>query len=345
MKKVISIFTLIILALFCQAQHAGNSLYDGSNSSPNLIPYNHPSGVNLNINTSGRSYGNMVSLKADVMINVLPSAYIIILSATQVNESFEMADSMLNTRFRKLKQGLRNMGITDEDVHIDFISLVPQYEIEFSKKKHSITGNEIATGYELKKNVHVRVKNTALIDGIIATASGAEIYDLVKVDYVVENMEQVYQQLRSKAIDIIKLKLLPYTETGIQLKQLDLGETRGSVYPAERYASYTAYKSGTPAHFTRTDKKDVLQINYADKQNTVYYEKVPFGQFDHVINPTTNEPAVQFYFSLQVNYKIVDEEAEKRQKEDRDFELRRREIDLNNLKNPPCDEKPAVKKK
>jgi uncharacterized protein YggE len=345
MKKVVSVFTFIILALLSQAQHAGNSLYNGSNNAPQLVPYNRPSGVNLTINTAGQSYGNMVSLKADVMVNVLPSAYIIILSAEQVNESFEMADSMLNTRFRKLKQGLRYMGITDEDVHIDFISLVPQYEIEFSKKKHSITGNEIATGFELRKNIHVRVKNTALVDGIIAAAAEAEIYDLVKVDYVVENMEQIYQQLRLKAIDIIKMKQLPYTETGIKLKQLDLGETRGSTYPFERYASYTAYKAGTPAHFSRMDKKDVVQINYAEKKSTVYYEKVPFGQFDHVINPTTNEPAVQFYFSLQVNYKIVDEEAEKRQKEDRDFELRRREIDLANLKNPPCDDKTPIKKK
>lgn len=345
MKKVISVFAFIILALSSQAQHAGNSLYNGSNSSPQLIPYNHPTGVNLNISNHGQSYGNMVSLKADVMVNVLPSAYIIILSAEQVNESFEMADSMLNTRFRKLKQGLRRLGVTEEDVHIDFISLVPQYEIEFSKKKHSITGNEIATGYELRKNIHVRVKNTALVDGIIVAAAEAEIYDLVKVDYVIENMEQIYQQLRLKAIEIVKMKMQPYAETGIKLKQLDLGETRGSVYPAERYASYTAYKSGTPAHFTRTDKKDIVQVNYTDKKSTVYYEKVPFGQFDHVINPTTNEPAVQFYFSLQVNYKIVDEEAEQRQKEDRDFELRRREIDLVNLKNPPCDEKTPIKKK
>jgi uncharacterized protein YggE len=342
MKKINLVFALLIIAFGLKAQHAGNSLYNGSNSAPSFVPHTQPNGVNLTITNHGQSYGSMVSLKADVMMNVLPTAYVVILSATQVNETFVMADSMISERFNKLKYALRGLGITDDDIHIDFISNVPRYEMDMTKKRHTITGNEEAVGFELKKNIHIKIKNTDIVDEIVAAAAYAEVYDLVKVDYVVENMEEIYNQMRQKAIEIIKLKQLPYSENSVKLRQLDLGETRGSVYPAERYARYTAYNSGTPAFYQKLSAKDEVKINYADKNQTVYYEKVPFNQFDHVMNPVVAEPCVQFYFSLQVNYKIVDEEAEKRQKEDRDFELRRREIELANLKNPPCPEKVTV---
>jgi uncharacterized protein YggE len=342
MKKLSVFFAVVLIAFSLNAQHAGNSLYNGSTQAPSFVPYAQAGGVNLNINTRGQSYGNLVSLKADVMMNVLPTAYIVILSATQVNESFVMADSMITRRFNNFKYALRGIGITDDDIHIDFISNVPRYEIEMTKKRHTITGNEEAVGFELKKNIHIKIKNTDIIDEIVAAAAYAEIYDLVKVDYVVENMEEIYNQMRLKAIEIIKMKQLPYTESSVILRQPDLGETRGSVYPAERYARYTAYNSGTPAFYQKISAKDEVKVNYADKNQTVYYEKVPFNQFDHVMNPVVAEPCVQFYFSLQVNYKIVDEEVEKRLKEDRDFELRKREIDLENLKNPPCPEKVTV---
>ncbi|HYG16878.1 MAG TPA: SIMPL domain-containing protein, partial [Bacteroidia bacterium] len=321
------------------AQHAGNANYNGSYT-PNLVPYAQPAGVNLNVTVAGYSYGNMVSLKGDVMINVLPSSYVIILSATQVNETFEKADSMMNLRFGILRNELKQLGITEQDVHIDFISNVPNYTFEMTAKKHTITGNEIAAGFELKKNIHINVKNIAQMDAIVAASAKAEVYDLVKVDYIVENMEQIYHQLRLKALEVIEMKKAPYMATGVKLKQLDLGETRGSVYPVERYARYTAYNSGTPAFYQKISSKQTVQVNYADKNQTVYYEKVPFNQFDHVINPNVEEPCVQFYFSLQVNFKIIDEEAEKRQKEDREYELKRREIELSNLKNPPVADKP-----
>lgn len=333
MKKIVITLYTLLCVLSLQAQHAGNSLYNGEGQNHQFVPNTQPKGVNLGVSMANTSFGNRVSLKADVMINVKATSYIVIFSATQVNETFEMADSALNQRFRKFINALKRMGINDQDVHIDFLSIVPVYEMEITKKKHSITGNEIATGFELKKNIHIRVRNTALIDNMVAAAAYSEVYDLVKVDYIVDNMEAVYQQLRLTALEIIKMKRLPYEQTGLQLKQLDLGETRGSTYPAERYASYTAYNSGTPAFYKEVSAKTEVQMNYANKNQTVYYEKVPFGQFDHVINADVAEPCVQFYFALMVNYNIVDEEAKAREKEERDYILKKREIELDQLRN------------
>src|SRR5215213_3281913 len=120
MKKI-SLVLAILVSLYAGAQHAGNADYNGSYT-PNFVPHAQVAGVNLNVTVAGYSYGNMVSLKGDMMMNVLPSSYIIIMSATQVNETFEKADSMLNQRFGILRNELKRLGITDQDIHIDFIS-------------------------------------------------------------------------------------------------------------------------------------------------------------------------------------------------------------------------------
>ncbi len=337
-------FSFLIISSFSfqlNSQSAGNAtlssagnmieshgnLQNFSAGNINFVPYNPPSGVNLNTPSSSGGY---TPVKADVMMNVRASSYVAILSITQTGETIIQTDSLMDIRLNNVFDQLRLVGIPIENTHVDFISMLPNYEFELTEKRYSKTLNEVPTGFEMKKNIHVRFKEHDRLNDLIAAAAKAEIYDLVKIDYNVADMDAVYAQLLAKAEEIILKKTESYSRMGFNLEAQNYSTTKGSVYPVERYVKYLAANTGTPKRFfSKPSSKDKpIEYNYADKQTTVYYEKVPYGQFDLVLNADMVEPTVQFYLSLNINYKIVLEEVAKREKEDRelDVQLRRAQI-------------------
>ena len=167
-----------------------------SSGNINFMPYNPPAGVNLSTPSSSGGY---TPVKADVMMNVRASSYVAILSITQTGESITETDSLMDIRLNKVFDQLRLVGIPMENTHVDFISMLPNYEFELTEKRYSKTLNEVPTGFEMKKNIHVRFKEHDRLNDLIAAAAKAEIYDLVKVDYNVTDMDAVYSQLLAKA--------------------------------------------------------------------------------------------------------------------------------------------------
>jgi len=347
MKKAILI---LALALSCyqtsSAQSAGNSVYKEAQSAGNAvfndpyyqpngtIPYNQPKGVNLNPIQNGGTY---TPIKADVMMNVLATSYVAVLSVTQVGESISETDSLMDIRLNNVFDALKAAGVPLENTHVDFISMVPKYEFELTEKRYSKTQNEVPAGFEMKKNVHVRFSNHDRLNDLISAAAKAEIYDLVKIDYNVADMNQIYEQLRKKAEEIIDTKVASYTRMGFKLDVQNYATAQGSVYPMERYMRYTAANTGMPKFYgKKSTKEKPVEYNYAEKNSTIYYEKVPYNQFDLVLNADLAEPTVQFYFNMTVNYKIViaeqakkEAEQAKREAEDRELELMLRRAEIN----------------
>ncbi len=301
----------------------GNSIH---NIESGFIHYQQPKGVNLNPSYGGNS---LTPVKADVMINMKATSYVAILSVTQVGENIEQTDSLMDIRLNNVFIELKKAGIPLSETHVDFISMIPKYDFETTEKRYSKTMNEVPSGFEMKKNIHVKFIEHDRVNDLISAAAKAEIYDLVKIDYNVADMDRIYDQLRAKAEEIIQRKVESYTRMGFTLEAQQYGSTQGSVYPMERYVKYTAAHTVAPKLRNQKPGKDKpVEINYAEKASTIYYEKVPYNQFDVVLNPDMVEPTVQFYFNITVNYKIVLAEVAKREKEDRelDLQLRRAEI-------------------
>lgn len=323
---------LIALQPFVSAQSAGNAIEANSmgNAINNLgngfIQYQQPKGVNLNPNYGGNS---LTPVKADVMINMKATSYVAILSVTQVGESIEQTDSLMDIRLNNVFIELKKVGIPLSETHVDFISMIPKYDFETTEKRYSKTMNEVPAGFEMKKNIHVKFSEHDRVNDLISAAAKAEIYDLVKIDYNVADMDRIYDQLRAKAEEIIQRKVESYTRMGFTLEAQQYGSTQGSVYPMERYVKYTAAHTVAPKLKNQKPGKDKpVEINYSEKASTIYYEKVPYNQFDVVLNPDMVEPTVQFYFNMTVNYKIVLAEVAKREKEDRDLDLQLRRAEI-----------------
>jgi hypothetical protein len=199
--------------------------------------------------------------------------------------------------------------------------------MEVTEKKYSKTYNEVPTGFEMKKNIHVSFKNQSDINEIITVAAKAEVYDLVKVEYSVDDLEGALALIRNEALKIILAKKNLLEQAGIFTRFVNLAEKNGSAYPAERYEQYMAQKTAMPATYSSyNDKKPTkTTYNYAEKNKTIYYDKVSDKQFDKVINPVVNEPMVQIYLSIKGQYQVYDEQKEA---EDKAYNKKVREIQL-----------------
>lgn len=239
------------------------------------------------------------SLDVKALMNVKADEYVIVFGASQIGETLESCHEMINKKIDSFLSAIATLGITKNDCYVDFISQFPIFEIEVEKKLFSKTYTEIPSGYELKKNVHVHYKNIGLAEKLMIEAAKNEIFDIVKVDYIVKDQQAVYDSLRGASVKLIQQKVLDYQKLGIKTEsqyQLVSEDIQAS-FPIERYSTY--------AEFTRyqgnSGKMGSKVITKYDVP-ALYYNRIPYNNYDIVINPVVVEPVVQFTYSVKVKY-------------------------------------------
>jgi hypothetical protein len=150
--------------------------------------------------------------------------------------------------------------------------------------------------------VHISFRRADQLDEILMEAAHYEIYDLVKVDYIVENTEEVYDSLRDAAVRIVGKKVKDMEKLGLKFAGMyqTVSEGTGSSFPIERYTSYAAYSTSSLREVKKGPGTTVVQE--ARKPVTAYYNRVAYNGYDIVLNPNVLEPAVQFTYSLAVRW-------------------------------------------
>jgi uncharacterized protein YggE len=254
-------------------------------------------------------YDNSVIFDADVMINMKASSYTAIFSVTDFGKTVIQADSAMSARLKVFTDAMVKDSILAENIHIDFISMLPVYEVEAQNKVFSNIATEVPAGFKIKKNVHVMFFDHTKLDQIITHAAKASIYDLVKVDYNVNDIQAAYDTLRKIAVEVIDMKRNTYAMMGFETTIMAMAEGYDSKYPEERYESYTAYLQGNSFNSAQNPN---MTVQTAEKEQTVFYNKVPYKQFDRVLNADLAEPGVQFYYKLRVKCKMEHIEEEKK---------------------------------
>lgn len=339
MKKILfAVAGLLLYSTISFSQIAGNAVYSNQNNNYQGVTTNYAAnGVDLTLQHASSNFSSL--LEANIMINVKATAYVAIFSLSQHANSIEEAERMMQARIEIFKQKVAGDGATWK-IFVDPVALVPTYEIEVTEKKFSKTLNEQPSGFEIKKNIHITFGDHDHINRLITLAAQAEVYDLVKVDYAIDNMDNIIEQLRQEALVILDRKKKTMESAGMHLRFNNIGERYGSVYPLERYASYYAYRTGVAPSFATKYKKgtpqQTIQYNYAEKNKTIYYEKVSDKQFDKVINPVVGEPQVQVYFTIKASYNLYNPDTEKQQlaydAKVREIQLREMELNLEEKK-------------
>jgi uncharacterized protein YggE len=307
---VLSVLILASAVLQISGQAAGNYYFNqkskadysssrGSRSYEADLEQNYLPQQQTYYNTVPAASDTAFTLSVSALMNVKADEYVIVFGASQIGETLESCHEMINKKIDAFIAAVTSNGISKKDCYVDFISQFPIFEIEVEKKLFSKTYTEIPSGYELRKNIHIHYKSFSQAEKLMTEAAKNEIFDIVKVDYIVNNHQAVYDSLRDAAVKLIQEKVSDFQKLGIKTEsqyQLVAEDIQAS-FPLERYSTY--------AEFTRyrgnSGKMGSKVIAKYDVP-ALYYNRKSYNSFDIVINPVVLEPVVQFTYNIRVKY-------------------------------------------
>jgi uncharacterized protein YggE len=256
---------------------------------------------NGNIGSNNYTSNNEVVLEVRSLMNMKADRFLAVFNVTQIGESAAKTDELLNSRIDAFTIALKQMGINEKDIYVDMIYLVPTFEFEMEKKFFSKTYNEVPTGFEMQKNIHVTFKDINKVDDMVTLAAKNEIYDLVKLDFFVDNTEAVYDSLRNKSVACLTKKMASFKKLNLVLsdKFQILRESSYAIYPETQYPDYDAFVTQSLEAVKKNS--GVTKIR---KPKTVAYDQVPYNRYDIIVNPGILEPVVQYVYTIQVKYTL-----------------------------------------
>jgi uncharacterized protein YggE len=245
--------------------------------------------------------GNMLVLEVNAMMNMKADSYLAIFHVTQLGQSAEEADSLMNERIDGVLSRVKEHGIKEKDVFTDMLSFIPVYELETTRKLFSKTYQEVPAGFEIQKNIHIKFTDARTLDKLVTAAAKEEIYDLVKVDFFVAQQSACYDTLRMFATRLLQQKLANLEKLGLKVAESHrlAAEKNGAYFPLDRY---TTYQSRTQSSLNSRRKGQL--VNDVRKSNTHFYNKVPYGQFDIVLHAEITEPPVQYTYNITIQCQL-----------------------------------------
>lgn len=297
MKNLLVFFLLLAYNLTLPAQVSGNRNYNQESSgNVNYQSFNKitPETANNRI-----SYEDGILLDIHAIMNVKAQSYVAIFSITQTGKTAIETQELMEARIKNIQERLQSNPAIKE-VYVDMISFVPMYEFDVEKKIFSKkTYNEIPIGFTLQKNLHVSYTAPKALDDMLLVMAKEEVYDLVKVDYFVENYTAYYDTLRTAIHKQLEKELAIAAKQGLQIdkSKMSKSEVKQVFYPIERYQSYTAYHA---AAANKTRKSNI--VNQAAKKKTQFYQGIAYKGFDIVLHPEVVEPVLQFTYNLKIKY-------------------------------------------
>ena len=258
-----------------------------------------------NLKSTGTSHkiylgDSTMLIESRILLNILADEYVAIFGVAEEGKTVAEANEKIDKRINDFISAIKKHGIGTKDFYVDFITQNRIYDYEMSGN----TTYEKLVGFELKKNISIHFKDKNLIDKLTTEASKLEIFDLIKVDYIVSDIPKMKSRMFEEAMKVINSKKAMYiSQTNIKLlpQSQIYYESYGSYAPSELYGSYTAYESGGVSANYYQSKTTTVQKR---KMTTFYFKSIDQSGFDFIINPVIIEPVVQFTYILQVKFEI-----------------------------------------
>ncbi len=253
-----------------------------------------------------------VELRIRGLSNCVADSYLAIFTVSQVGKTQKEADELLRNRIETIRAALQGND-TKVEVFIDMISFLPIYEIEESKKLFSkSTYNEIPKGFELKKNLHFKYRDSSVLEKLVTVCAEQEIYDIVRVDYFIDDIEKKKAEIIAKAEAMLEAQVTRYKKRlkdDFAQMQYQFGEGFAMYYPVEQYRTYMTYHSNTLTKATGGETR-------ATQQTTAQFFLPRMSKdYDFVINNSMLEPVIQIEYEAVLRLSPKPKEKEQAPKE------------------------------
>ena len=300
-KRNLAIVILLCSTYILAAQHKGNyNQITQDISRQNILTSGNANIYNPVIQQQIHKVlnpSNVLTIDVKALQNVSATTYTAIFNVSQIGPTAEKTNQLMKQRLDSIKYRLNNKGITQKDIAIDVISFVPNYEVEVTKKLFSKTYTEVPNGFELQQHIHIQFTKTNQFEAILEACAQSEVYNLVKVDYFIENIQTVYKNLQDQLLKLIEEKKGYYNTLGFDMSQYNvaIADDKYCYFPKDFYQSYQAFNS---VSFDALDKKK--PITSVKKQTSYYYQPLTYESYDVVINPSILEPVVQIGMHIKL---------------------------------------------
>ena len=282
----------------CRAQVSGNLAYSSNGAKGRAVQREQNKRLVPELERPPTSTSMFVD--ADVLMNVKADEFVAVFGLSQEGETVAECHEKMAAVVKEFTDALLALKIAEEDLFLDFVTQTKIYGFEVAGD----IAKEKLVGFELKKNLSVHYRDRSLIDQLVVAAARSKIYDLIKVDYIVTDVNLMQDKLMGEATKIIEQKVARYHKL-LKIKLLPPAQVFAEVpaiyYPTEMYDSYAAveteYISGPPDRQRYT-------VQLARKGTTFVFNGLSGDGFDRVINPVVIEPVVQFTLYLKVKYEV-----------------------------------------
>ena len=301
-KHHLLLLPLLLSCYFITAQHKGNyNQITKDISRQNILTSGNAQIYNPVIQQQIHKVlqaSNVLTIDVKALQNVSATTYTAVFNVSQIGPSAEVTNALMKKRIDSIKIRLKAKGITEKDIAIDVISFVPVYEVEVTKKLFSKTYTEVPKGFELQQNIHIQFTKTNQFETLLEACAKSEVYNLVKVDYFIENIQTIYKNLQDQLLKLIEDKKAYYNVLGFDLANYNIAiaDDKYCYFPKDFYQSYQAYNS-VSFEALKTNKG----VTTVKKQTSYYYQPLTYESYDVVINPSILEPVVQ----IGMNIKLV----------------------------------------
>ena len=234
-------------------------------------------------------------IEAYVLLNAAPDEFIAVFGAAQEAPTAVESNQKVNAQIEQFLTAAGKLGVNRTNIYVDMITQNRVYN--FAPASSDGTIREKLSGFETKKTIAIRYKDRPLLEKLLDAAAQASIFDLIKVDYVINDLSKIRSRLLEEASAVIKQKEDNYGRSlGLKFRRNAIfQETYETFYPAELYQTYTAAESGS------------VEPNYESRTRVVRERKSSTDRsaFDVVINPAGLEPVVQCTLYLKVRYSLM----------------------------------------
>lgn len=244
-------------------------------------------------------------VKANILMNVKADTFVAVFAVHEHAPTIKECNEKINVRIGNFTAELAKMGVAAKSIYIDLTTQTKLLDYKVDRANNY--AEQYIKGFELNKNVIIRFTNSADIDRMLMAASIYGIYDIVKVDYIVTDMEKVYSEIYKIAGDVINRKKDAYvhlTKVKLAAASQIYSESFKTFYPSNLYKKYTPDQSVTNLQTDYNSKMVIKELNSA---LTFYYDQLEYSGYDKIINPVVIEPMVEFVLNLQVKFKIEDQ--------------------------------------
>lgn len=298
MKKVLLLAVCLLFVSSAFGQEAGNRVYGNRGNTDQQVQRRMPNMPkttvdSVSIDPANQTITHYQFIDAKILTTVEAREYTAVFGLAQEAATIPEANRKLEKQITAFRQGLSALGITAGDTYVDFITQNRVYD-------YTVKGNtarEKVSGFQIKENFIIRYKDRLLLGKIVSLAAQNEIFDLVKVDYVVGDLAQVKSQMVNEAARIIKAKEGDFGKLGVKLTPITVSLEQFDVFqPFEAYNSYKAFEAGEVDNVYRTVEKR--------KNSTFYFEPLPEGTFDAVVKSIGTTPEVQCTYYLRLKYLV-----------------------------------------